>query len=78
MVGPGVGRLPFASGRLPVIGVLVLAFLFAGPAYDLLTRRRVHPAYLWSGLPALTAIPPVVAQLSGTAAWHTIGSFLLR
>jgi hypothetical protein len=78
LVGPGVSRLPFASGRPPVIAALAMAFLLAGPVYDLVTRRRVHPAYLWSGLLALTAIPPVVAQLSATAAWHSIASFLLH
>jgi len=44
-----VSRLPFASGNPPVIGALALAFLLAGPVYDLVTRRRVHPAYLWGG-----------------------------
>jgi hypothetical protein len=78
LVGPGVSRLPFASGRTPVIGVLVLAFLLAGPVYDLVTRRRVHPAYLSGGLLALAAIPPVAALLSATAAWHRIASWMLR
>lgn len=78
LVGPGVSRLPFASGKPPVIGVLALAFLLAGPIYDLVTRRRVHPAYLWSGLLALVSIPPVVAQLSTTAVWRAIAAMLLR
>jgi FtsH-binding integral membrane protein len=78
LVGPGVSRLPFASGKPPVIGALALAFLLAGPVYDLVTRRRVHPAYLWGGLMAIAAIPPVVVQLSATAAWHSIASWLLR
>jgi hypothetical protein len=78
LVGPGVSRLPFASGRPPVIGVLALVFLLAGPVYDVVTRRRVHQAYLWGGLLAMAAIPPVVAQLSATAAWHSIASWLLR
>jgi len=78
LVGPGVSRLPFASGRPPVIGVLALAFLLAGPVYDFVTRRRVHPAYLWGGLLALAAIPPVAAQLSATAAWQSVASWLLR
>jgi hypothetical protein len=55
-----------------------LAFLLAGPVYDLVTRRRVHPAYLWGVLLALATIPPVVAQLSAIAAWHSIASWLLR
>jgi FtsH-binding integral membrane protein len=78
LVGPGVSRLPFASGKPPVIGALALAFLLAGPVYDLVTRRRVHLAYLWGGLLAIAVIPPVVAQLSATAAWHSIASWLLR
>jgi hypothetical protein len=78
LVGPGVSRLPFASGKPPVIGALAFAFLLAGPVYDLVTRRRVHPAYLWGGLLAIGAIPPVVAQLSATAAWQSIASWLLR
>ena len=78
LVGPGVSRLPFASGKPPVIGLMVLAFLFAGPVYDLVTRRRVHQAYLWSVPLAFVAIPPVVASLSATAMWHRIASMLLR
>ena len=78
LVGPGVSRLPFASGRPPVIGILALAFLFAGPVHDLVTRRRVHPAYLWGGLLAIAAIPPVVASLAATEAWHGVASWLLR
>jgi hypothetical protein len=78
LVGPGVSRLPFASGNPPVIGILVLAFLFAGPVYDLVTRRRVHQAYLWSVPLAFLGIPPVVALLSATATWRGIASMLLR
>jgi hypothetical protein len=78
LVGPGVSRLPFASGKPPVIGLMVLAFLFAGPIYDLVTRRRVHQAYLWSVPLALLAIPPVVGPLAATATWHRIASMLLR
>ena len=78
LAGPGLSRLPFASGKPPVIGMLALAFVLAGPVYDLVTRRRVHPAYIWGGLMALAWIPPVVAQLSATAAWHSMASWLLR
>ena len=78
LVGPGVGRLPFASGRPPVIGVIVLAFVFAGPIYDLVTRRRVHPAYIGGVLLSFLAIPPVVLQLSATAAWQGVAAFLMR
>jgi hypothetical protein len=78
LVGPGVSRLPFASGQPPVIGALAMAFLLAGPVYDLVTRRRIHPAYLWGGLLAIATIPPIIALLSATAAWHRVAARLLR
>ena len=78
LIGPGVSRLPFFSGNTPAIGMLVLAFLFAGPAYDLVTRRRIHPAYIWAVLLSFLTVPPVVAQLSATAAWHSFAGLLLR
>ena len=77
LIGPGVSRLPFVSGKAPVIGLLVLAFLFAGPVYDFVTRRRVHMAYVWGGLATLLAVPPIAALLSATSVWHTISSWLL-
>ncbi|HEY2906212.1 MAG TPA: hypothetical protein VGJ29_09955 [Vicinamibacterales bacterium] len=78
LIGPGVSRLPFASGNPPVIGMLALAFLVAGPVYDLVTRRRVHQAYVWSGLLAMATTPPVVALISRGAAWHSIAAWLIR
>lgn len=78
LIGPGVSRLPFISGRVPLIGISVLAFLFAGPVYDLITRRRVHRAY-WFAIPvALLGIPPVVAGIDGTAAWQSVAQWLLQ
>ena len=78
LVGPGVSRLPFAAGNTPVIALLALAFLFAGPVYDLVTRRRVHPAYVWAVLLAFASLPPVVAQLAATATWHSVAAALMR
>jgi uncharacterized membrane protein YozB (DUF420 family) len=77
MVGPGASRLPFASGRPPVIAVIVVGFMLAGPIYDLITRRRIHPAYRWGLVLGVFAIPPVDALLSSTAAWHAIAAALL-
>jgi hypothetical protein len=78
LIGPGVSRLPFFSGNTPAIGMLVLAFLFAGPVYDLVTRRRIHTAYIWAVLLSFLTVPPIVAQLSATAAWHSFAGLLLR
>jgi uncharacterized membrane protein YozB (DUF420 family) len=78
LVGPGASRLPFASGKPPVIALLVLGFLFTGPIYDLVTRRRVHAAYLWSVPLAFLAVPPIVAQLSASTGWQRIAAILLH
>lgn len=52
ILGPGMGRLlPMDSfGALAplVMFAALAAFAFAGPIADLIVRRRIHPAYLWS------------------------------
>jgi hypothetical protein len=78
LVGPGVSRLPFISGKPPIIALFVLGFLLTGPIYDLVTRRRVHAAYLWSVPLAFLAVPPIVAQLSASTAWQRVAAMLLR
>ena len=78
LVGPGASRLPFASGRPGVIAPIVIGFMLAGPAYDLVTRRRVHPVYLWSLALAVLGLPPVVALFAATPAWHAIADRMLR
>jgi hypothetical protein len=77
LVGPGASRLPFVSGNTPAIAILVLAFLFAGPAYDLITRRRIHPAYIWGVLLSFLTLPPVVELLSSTSTWRRIAALLI-
>jgi hypothetical protein len=77
MIGPGGSRLPFVSGKPPLIAVLVLSFLFAGPVYDLITRKRIHRAY-WFAVPlAFLGIPPVVEGLASTAAWQAVAGWIL-
>lgn len=78
LVGPGASRLPFASGRTPVIAVIVIAFMLAGPVYDLITRHRIHAAYRWSLVLAVLALPPFIALVSATAAWRAIAARLLQ
>lgn len=77
LLGPGASRLPVASGNSALIGVIILAFLMVGPAYDFLTRRRVHPAYIAGIAVALTGIPPVVALMASTELWHAIAARLI-
>ena len=77
MIGPGVSRLPFATGKQSVIAMLAIGFLLAGPVYDLITRRRVHRVYWW-GVPfAFLATPPIAMALSETSAWQRVASILI-
>ena len=79
-----VSIMAAATARLP--GVLPLgpfvffglAFLFvvAGIVYDLASRRRVHPVYLWGG--ALFALSvPVRLVASGTATWRAFTDLII-
>ena len=73
-----VARLP---GVLPLgpLAFFGLAYLLvaAGVVYDILTRRRVHPAYVWGGLLMVAFVPGRLA-LSGTALWRGFAELLTR
>jgi hypothetical protein len=72
-----VARLPgmAALGPPAFFGVTFL-FVLAGVTYDLVTRRRVHPAYIWGGLLILVSVP-LRLWISGTQAWLAIADFLV-
>jgi len=51
-------------------------FVVIAIAYDLVSRRRVHPAYLWGGL--LMLVGQFSRDLIGqTAAWHSVAKLLI-
>ena len=75
---PGLARLPLVAGHTPAIAGVALALLLAGPVYDLVTRRRLHPAYVFGVVVALASIPPVAAQISASDQWHRVTEWLLR
>lgn len=72
-----VARLP---GVMPLgpFGFFGLAFLFAlaGVVYDVISRRRVHPVYIWGGL-LLAASVPGRLLLSGTAGWQAFARWVV-
>ena len=79
MVLMAVGaRLPGALplGPLAFYGI-AFVFLAAGIVYDLVSRRRVHPAYLWGGTLLIASVPLRLA-ISGTAAWTAFAQALTR
>ena len=69
---PGV--LPL--GPLAFYGI-AFVFLASGIVYDLVSRRRVHPAYIWGGS-LLVASVPLRLAISGTATWMAIAQALTR
>jgi hypothetical protein len=77
LMPPGISRLPGVAGHEGAIAGLAVAFLLVGPAYDLATRRRIHPAYA-ALLLAILIVPPVVLQLSGTETWHAVAAWMTR
>ena len=75
---PGIARLPFdfilATGPLAFFGLADLVLL-ACATYDTITRRRLHPAYLWGGLLIIVSHPLRLA-IGGTGAWLTFARWL--
>lgn len=67
---PGV--LP--HGPIAFYGLTML-FLVAAIIYDVFSRRRVHPVYLWGGAAILLSVPGRLA-LSGTHAWQSFAGWL--
>jgi phosphotransferase system glucose/maltose/N-acetylglucosamine-specific IIC component len=51
IMGPGLGRLlpmeSFGRAAPMVMFGAIMAFCLVGPFYDIIVRRRVHPAYIW-------------------------------
>ena len=73
-------RLPFAFiqqvGPLAFFGLADL-FILVCLIYDLISRRRPHPATLWGGL-LIVASQPLRLMLGQTQAWLTFADWLTR
>lgn len=84
LVGPAMARIAQHSSR-PVFSEHFPMWAFAGmmlciavaSVYDLATRRRIHPAYLWGAL-TLIASGPIRFAIGGTAAWLSFVDWTLR
>lgn len=73
-----VARLP---GVLPLgpLGFFGLTFIFLviAIAYDYVSRRLVHPVYVWGGALLVISVP-VRLMISETAGWRSFAEFLTR
>ena len=76
LAGAAAGRLPPTQtyGPLFFFGMVDLLVL-AGPVYDLVTRHRIHRAYVWGGLLIILSQPLRLA-VSGTTAWLAFANLL--
>jgi uncharacterized membrane protein YozB (DUF420 family) len=79
ILGPGIGRLlPMESfGRAAplVMFAAILAFGLAGPIYDVIIRRRVHPAYLW-GVSTILVSMMITGPIAFTPAARALVAFI--
>jgi hypothetical protein len=77
IVVAAVARLP---GVLPLgpLAFFSLAFVFIlmGIVYDLVTRRRIHPVYVWGGSVLLLSVPVRLA-MARTDAWKAVARALI-
>lgn len=78
IMGAPAARLPgmLPLGPLAFYGIAFI-FLAAGIVYDLVSRRRIHPVYVWGGT-LLVASVPLRLAISGTATWMAIAQALTR
>jgi hypothetical protein len=68
--------LPLPPGPPTFFGLADL-FIVAMLAYDLATRRKVHPATVWGGL-LVVASQPLRLMIAGTPAWLAFAGWLTR
>lgn len=78
IITAAVARLPglFAYGPFAFFAV-TFVFVLLGAAYDLYSRGRVHPVYLWGGALLAVSVPGRL-MLSTTQAWRTFAEAIVR
>lgn len=78
IIAAAVARFP---GMLPygpfVFFGLAFIFLLIAVIYDVVSRRRMHPTYIWGGALLVSSVP-LRLMMSGTEMWRGISAFLTR
>jgi hypothetical protein len=73
-----VARFPGVLPQGPFVFFgLTFIFLLIAVAYDIASRRRIHPVYLW-GVPLLVASVPLRLMLSSTGIWRTFAETITK
>lgn len=69
-----VARLPHSINPFGPFGASIFILILV--AYDVASRRRVHPVYWWGGALFLASLPGRLA-LANTHAWQTFAAMLI-
>ena len=72
---PAISRIVDKRSLLAMF--LTLAFVVVAMIHDWLSRRRVHPVYLFGGLILLVS-GPLRAAIAHTAAWESFARLLVQ
>jgi hypothetical protein len=79
IIDAAVARIPLAivqRAALPMAFLVSDLFILAVVLYDLATKRRVHPATIWSGV-ILIGSQALRMWIGGTQIWHDFAASLL-
>jgi len=79
IVDAAVARIPLnviQQGGMPVVFLVADLFILTVALYDLATKRRVHPATIWSGV-IIIGSQVLRMWIGGTQAWHDLVVSLL-
>jgi hypothetical protein len=68
---------PLFVGELDRQLHLYLALIFAGPVHDLISRRRIHPAYFFAMVPCLLLLTSVRLAIGASEPWHRFATWLV-
>jgi hypothetical protein len=74
LLTPAISRMVDKRSVLALF--LTLGFVIVAMLHDWISRRRVHPVYLWGGAVLLVS-GPLRAALGNSAAWQAIARFLV-
>ena len=78
LAGPALGRLGIMGVPSPLLALISFSLLLAGPAYDLWTRRRIHPVYIYGCLFATVTAAPIRFAIGATPWWHRMAHLIAR
>ena len=78
IITAALARIPGVAGSAPpVFFGLTILLVVAAVLYDLVTRRKIHGAYVWGGALIVVSVPLRLA-VSTTPAWHAFAAYLTR